>query len=956
MNAKTWQQLSTWHNAWLAADPVERADLRSRLAEEQPELVSHADELVAASTVLHDFLETPAFVLAAQHLADEEPTLAAGTIVGPYCVVSLLARGGMGDVYRATDTRLRRDVALKVLACTDAIDGRRVERFLQEARLTAALDHPNIVKIYDVGVFHDRPYLVAELLEGETLRARIGSGSIPPAATAKIGAELARGLAAAHAAGLIHRDLKPENIFLTRSGVTKILDFGIAKLVQDEAARESPSTMTGVLLGTAGYLAPEQIRGDTADGRADLFALGSMLFETLTGVRAFARAHTVDTLHAILHDPVPALLDDREDVSPALRAIVGRLLEKDPADRFQSASDVVWALEQSVGDSTATVTRVFRHAPPWPRRSLVWPGLVAAIVGALVGVAWWSGRQGPAPALASPLTRFTWPLPAGMNLGSSPVVSPDGSRIAFVGHQASTAKLYVRARASSDATAVVGSEGARQPFWSPDGRSIGFFARGKLMKVALDGGAPVALADAPDGRGGTWSPSGMIVFQPDFLDAGLARISAEGGEVLPATLLDPAHDELTHKWPAFLPDGVHFIYFVTSPIDDRRGVYVGRVDRPAAVPAARLFASESEAVFVPTPGSAIGHLLSVAAGHIEARAFDVERLRVVGDARIIGEAASMTAREPMMLSASADVLASAAVNLPFEGRLSSVDRNGENLRTEPTPQMVNWPRVSPDGGRLAVMRLDWVRGNPDIWVEDLERGTHTRLTTTIDFDVMPVWSPDGRRLAYRSGVRTAPSISLAAVDGTGLPARLACPRLPCEATDWSPDGANLVVNVGSDPMDVWLVPVAPGGEARPLLAGTFTERDARMSPDGRWIAYVSNESGRYEVSVRSLSGPPQRIVVSSGGGDQPVWRHDGAELFYVNAEGRLQSVSVRVEAGRFLPGPPVRLNVPPLGMRHWGTIYDVSPDGKRVHFTQGTDQPSSHDISVVLGWRALLLP
>ena len=546
MNAKTWQELSTWHNAWLAADPVERAELRSRLAVQQPELVGHADELVAASGVLHDFLETPAFVLAAPLLADEEPTLAAGTIVGPYCVVSLLARGGMGDVYRATDLRLRRDVALKVLACTDAIDGYRVERFLQEARLTAALDHPNIVKIYDVGVFLDRPYLVAELLEGETLRARIASGPIPPVEAAKLGAELARGLTAAHAAGLIHRDLKPENIFLTRSGVTKILDFGIAKLVQDEASeslsagRERASTMTGVLLGTAGYLAPEQIRGDTADSRADLFALGSMLFETLTGVRAFSREHTIDTLHAIMHDPPPGLLDDREDVPPALRAIVGRLLEKAPADRFQSAADVVWALEHSAGDPVGVaVPRAFRHAPPQPlRRPRWWLGLVAATVVAILGVAWWNGRQPLVPSLTSPLTRFTWPLPAGMNLGSPPVVSPDGSRIAFVGYEASTLRLYVRARASSDATAVVGSEGARQPFWSPDGRSIGFFARGKLMKVALDGGAPVALADAPDGRGGTWSPSGVIVFQPDYLDAGLARVSVEGGELLPATLLD----------------------------------------------------------------------------------------------------------------------------------------------------------------------------------------------------------------------------------------------------------------------------------------------------------------------------------------------------------------------------------------------------------------------------------
>jgi serine/threonine protein kinase/Tol biopolymer transport system component len=963
MNAQAWQELSTWHNAWLAADPAERAALRTRLAAQQPELVSHADELVAASAALDGFLETPAFVLAAPHLAEGERPLVPGTIVGPYAIASLLARGGMGDVYRATDLRLRRDVALKVLAGAGASDGYRVERFLQEARLTAALDDPNIVKVYDVGVVDHRPYLVAELLDGQTLRERIGSAPMSPAEAAGIATEIARGLVAAHAAGLVHRDLKPENIFLTRSGVTKILDFGIAKLVQDEAVRERASTMTGVLLGTAGYLAPEQIRGEAVDGRADLFALGSMLFEMLTGVRAFAREHTIDTLHAIMHDPPPDLVADRRDISAPLGMILRRLLEKAPADRFQSASDLVWALEHAAAvPGEPAVSAALRPAQlnsvrrrrSWSRW---WLGAAAAAVITALGLAsWsrWSAGQSPVAQPSSALTRFTWSLPDRTSLVSAPVVSPDGSRIVFVGVQPPTPRLYIRARAASEATVIVGSEGAKQPFWSPDGQSIGFFARGKLMKVAIDGGAPVALADAPDGRGGAWSPSGIIVFLPDYRDTGLLRVSADGGPVAPATLLDSSQDELAHRWPVFLPDGVHFIYFVGSSIDERRGVYVSRIDRPAAVPAARLIASESEALFVPTPGSPIGHLLSVVEGHIEARSFDVARLRVVGDARRIGEAAGATAHHPMLLSASADMLASAATIVPFEARLAVIDRDGTNLRVDPVPQMLGWPRVSPDGRRLALMRLDWRRTNPDIWVQDLERGARTRITSTSDLDVMPVWSPDGLWLAHRSGKKEAPFISVTAADGTGVPRRLECPRLPCEATDWSPDGANLIVNVGGGSGDVWLVPVAGDAAARPLLAEPFTERDARVSSDGRWIAYASNESGVFEVSVRSLSGPPQRVVVSSGGGDQPVWRRDGAELLFVNPEGRLHAVSARVQNGRFLPGAAVRLTVPPLGPRHWGTIYDVSPDGKRIHLTQATGERAPREINVVLGWRALL--
>ena len=689
----------------------------------------------------------------------------------------------MGDVYRATDLRLRRDVALKVLAGTGATDGYRVERFLQEARLTAALDDPNIVKIYDVGVFGERPYLVAELLDGQTLRERIGAAPMTPAEALRIATEVARGLVAAHAAGLVHRDLKPENIFLTRSGVTKILDFGIAKLVQDEAARESSSparerasTMTGVLLGTAGYLAPEQIRGEAVDTRADLFALGSMLFEMLTGARAFAREHTIDTLHAIMHDPPPDLArrPHRCRRRRSARSCGGCWRRCPPTDsnprRISSGRSSTRPACRWTRPSAPVSRSAERQPMPRPRTwSGWWVGAAAATVAAVLGLAswiWWSGSHSAAASPVSTLTRFTWSLPAGMSLVSAPVVSPDGSRIAFVGYQPPAPMLYVRARAAAEATVVVGSEGAKQPFWSPDGRSIGFFARGKLMKVALDGGAPVALADAPDGRGGAWSPSGTIVFLPDYRDSGLLRVSADGGPVAPATLLDSSQDDLAHRWPVFLPDGVHFIYFVGSSVDERRGVYVSRIDRPAAVPTARLVASESEAVFVPTPGSPIGHLLSVVDGHIEARSFDVDRLRVVGDARRIGEAAGTTAHHPMLLGASADMLASAATIVPFEALLAVVDRNGTNLHVDPVQQMLGWPRVSPDGRRLALMRLEWRRTNPDIWVQDLERGARTRITTTSDLDVMPVWSPDGRRLAHRSGKKNTPFISVTAADGT----------------------------------------------------------------------------------------------------------------------------------------------------------------------------------------------
>ncbi len=566
---------------------------------------------------------------------------------------------------------------------------------------------------------------------------------------------------------------------------------------------------------------------------------------------------------AILKEDSPELA--KPDIPPGLERVVRRCLEKRPEERFQSARDIGFALEAASGARSI-------------ERPRAWLGPIAAALaaGAVIGgfVAWRLGRPDPThePA-ATGVARFTWSLPAGLELDGAPVVSPDSRSIAFTATDASGTRLFVRALDRLEASAVAGTEGAKQPFWSPDSRSLGYFANGSLMKVALASGAPVRICDAPDARGGTWSRSGVIVFTPAMIDTALARVSADGGQAEPATLLDVSQGEDSHRWPAFLPDGVHFLYFVHSSVDERRGVYLGRVDRPATRPASPLFRSESEAVYAPLPGRDRGVLLSVANGRIAARPFDAARLALDGDPRMLDlSAGDHTIYHPAMFSASADVLAAVSSPIPSGSRLASSGRNGEDLRLwkEREPQF--WPRLSPDGRRLARQRIGHT---PALWVEDLERGTRVRVATV---GLFPVWSPDGTRLAYVTGTRFKPQLSLIAADGTGGVTVRPCPRTYCVPTDWSPDGRSLIVNL-ADTLDgkweVWALSPDPNGTAQPLLAEPFTERDARLSPDGRWIVYVSEESGRPEVSVRRLSGPPRRIVISGGGGDQPVWRRDG---------------------------------------------------------------------------------
>ena len=933
MTTERWRRLDQVFADAQQHPPEARVAFVASTCQADDALRADALSLLDADNQSGEFLTSTALDRLAKVFAADGWSLRPGERVGAYLVDRLLGSGGSGEVWRAHDERLGRDVAIKVLLPYFSRDAERLRRFAEEARTAGALNHSNILAVYDVGEHQGAPFLVSECLEGESLRKRLEAEPLPLDEALTVALGIARGLAAAHARGIIHRDLKPDNVFLRSDGGVKILDFGLAKLQQpiDALQTAGSHTLTGVIVGTAGYMAPEQVRGEDVDARSDLFALGATLYEMVHGQRPFRGASTFETLHAILTTEAPDLSSVNRHVPQAVATIVTRLLKKAPDARFQSAADLAWALEQvkQVPFDVAAHQLPARDAITTGRsRWLQWVAAAAMAAVVLVG-GWWLLPETTRAPVAMQLTQFSWTLPARMVLDSAPIVSPDSQHIAFVGVDASGSRLFVRNLASLHAAMVPGTEGAKQPFWSPDSRSLGFFARGKLMKVAIVGGVPVVIADALDGRGGAWSSSGTVVFAPDLNVSSLAKVFPDAGRIEPATLLDHTQGENSHRWPAFLPDGVHFLYFVRSTADERRGVYAGSVDHTAAVPGVPLFQSESEVVFAPpSSGRGPGNLLYVRNGRLEARSFDADRLTLVGDARTLDvQAGGNTTYHSSMLSASADVLAFASAPMPFGMRLGSVQRNGEDLQLQKESEIQNWPRLSPNGQRLARQRIDGVRGNPDIWVDDLARGTRVRVTTAPEPDIFPVWSPDGNRLAYvtgnspgRSGQR---NLSIAAADGTVLQA-FPCPGGPgiyCEPTDWTPDGERIIVNVrGVRGGDVWTVATETGESAQPLLAEPYTERDARVSPDGRWISYVSDESGRPEVSVRNISGPPTRIVVSGDGGDQPVWRRDGAELFFVDPDGRLRSVSVRRTADgtpRF--GLPVQLDVPPDRLRALGS-------------------------------------
>ena len=940
----------------LQRPPETRTDFVTHACGADVSLREDVLSLLAAADESGEFMAASAFDRLARDVARDGWAVREGDRVGAYTILRLLGSGSGGQVWCARDERLDRDVAIKMLLPYFASDQDRVRRFADEARLAGSLNHANVLAVYDVGEHGGAPFLVSERLEGETLRARLAKGSLPIDKAVAIALQIARGLAAAHARGILHRDLKPENVFLCHDGAVKILDFGVAKLLPSMEAPPSDTQHTlGTIVGTAGYMAPEQVTGARLDGRADLFGLGVIMFELLAGRRPFQASTTVEAMHSVLATDPPPLATLNPNVPETLAAVVHRLLEKNPEARFQSAGDLAWALERipTIGTATHQAARTAAPAPlvraPW----MPWAA-VAVVVGilAIATLTLW-GRTSAGVSVPE-LTRFTWTLPAGITLDSAPAVSPDSRRVALVGRDTSgISRIFVRDRGASEPRAIAGTEGATYPFWSPGADSIGFIAKGKLMRVAVDGGAPIEIADAPESRGGaSWGASGTIVFQQTYRDAGLVRVAASGGPVQPVTRLDVTGPDVTHKWPVVLPDGEHFLYLVLSTEDERRGVYLGSTTAAPGDAPKRLFRSLSGPVFVPLDGES-GLLLSAEGRWIEARRFDTKHLTVVGDPQKIDLAAAVaTPHHAGLLGASADILAFASTPVPYGEHVASVNSDGSDFKMWPVRELGHFLRLSPEGARLARVRLDPRRGDADIWVNDLKRGTEARITTSRDLDLLPVWSRDGNRVAYRTGDLAAPRLAVMAADGTGVIKTVACPRAYCEPTDWSPDGS-LIVNASGG--DVWMVPMEGSAQPRPIVDEPFRVRDGRVSSDGAWIAYVSDESGRPEVSVRSLSGQDRKFSVSTRGGDQPVWRRDGKELFYVNPEGFLQGVSVRQTSNGGLEfGAPRKLGVPKFGSRHWGTTYDVSADGGRVYFPVDGDEPYPQTIDVILGWQALV--
>ena len=895
--------------------------------------------------------------------------LTPGVRLGDFEITGTLGAGGMGEVYRARDTRLGREVAVKILPSVVAGDPDRRARFERESRLLAALNHPHIAAIHSVEEIGGRLALILELVEGSTLAERLATGPIPIAEALTFARQLAEALEAAHARGVVHRDLKPSNVKIASDGAVKLLDFGLAKATltvhegnaQMRSADADP-TRDGVILGTGAYMSPEQARGQAVDKRTDIWAFGCLLYEMLTARRTFSGETISDTIAAIL-DREPDWTALPPALPPEVRRLVRRCLQKDPRRRIHDIADARVEIDEALDAASAPAASLPRAI--WAHRPML---AIVVVTLLLAGVAlslgaWRPGSRAADLSSASSFEYLPLALPDGVGLQSPPMVSPDGSSIAYVGSDGRGRRLFVKRR-DSDFRVIPGTEFATGPFWSPDGQWLAFFARGTLWKVAVDRGAPVKICDALETLGASWGRAGTILFTPRLIDSPVYRVSENGGEPEPVTRLDESRGDNSHRWPVFLPDGVHFLYFVRSFEDGRRGIYVGRADRPAEVPGARLIESEHGVLYVPSESGSVGAVLTVVPDGVQIQRFDASTRTLVGHPRFVTvRAGAGTPWAPAMISASQEKLAFAATSLSRASRLVSAARDGSDVQVLSERGAYNWPRLSRDDTRVVLQRVHWEHGTPDLWVKDVTSGTETRVTSPPNHAGLPVWSRRSDLLAFLSGRVASAGIAIGALDGTPVLASRECPERSerCEPTDWSPDGRTLLLTVRTGPRsDVWTMPVDPTGQAdaaRPVFAERFNEHDARYSPDGEWIAYVSDANGPEQVWVGRISDGKRRMI---GGGHQPVWRRDDAsatvwELFYVDPQGVLEAVAVRRGPGGTLElGQPMPLGVPPIGVGHWGTQYDVTRDGSRVYFLDRQQPEPATRIEVIKGWTALL--
>ena len=881
--------------------------------------------------------------------------LSPGAKLGRYEIRSQLGAGGMGEVYRARDTQLGRDVAVKVLPPGLYINSDRLQRFEQEACAASALNHPNILVVHDIGANNGAPYIVSELLEGETLRKRMAGTALGPRRAIDYALQIAQGLGAAHEKGIVHRDLKPDNIFITNDERVKIFDFGLAKLTQpdgDHAQTEIPTrrvdTDPGVVMGTAGYMSPEQVRGKTVDHRSDIFSLGAILYEMLSGRRAFHGESAADTLSAILKEDPPELSQTNKNVSPSLERLVNHCLEKNPEARFNSARDLAFALESlaggtTVSDSQTVVLPATTTNRPKRRELIAWilagVGLLAAALAAVVPLI----RR--APDQPNSIVRYRIQPPEKLNFIGPPTISPDGSRIVVaVRDVTGRSNLWIQQRDSVHLQQLNGTEGGGQPFWSPDGRSIGFFANGKLKRIDAAGGTAQTLCDINVSAGGTWSKDGVIVFGRSPAD-GLYRIPATGGNPEPATKPDKSRKEISHVWPYFLPDGRHFLYLARNALRDQSTISVASLDSNETKD---ILNGDSSMVFAPS-----GHLLFVRDRRLMVQAFDPVKLQLAGEAVPIADDVGLNlSNGRAFFSVSADgMLAYRSTPAVPESRLVWVDRTGKELGTVGPNAGYSGIHLSPDNKRLALQRFDPERTTADIWLIEVTRGTPTRFTFDPATDANPIWSPDGNYIVFTSPREGVANLYRKLSNGGGNDELLLKSDRVLVANDWSPDGKYIIYqDLGqSNNFDLWVLPLA---DPKPVvfLQTNFLESGAQFSPDGRWVAYTSNESGRLEIYVRKFPASGGQWQVSNGGGAQAYWRRDGKELFYLSTDNKMMSVEVNGSSDTFEASIPKVL----FDFRNAsiGTFsqYAVSSDGQKFLLNDPIEENAPSPITVVLNW------
>jgi serine/threonine protein kinase/Tol biopolymer transport system component len=961
MTPERWEQIGQLYEAAKELEPTQRAAFLDQACAGDEELRREVESLFAAAASVGDFIAAPALKDAAELLTDQSPGAMVGKQLGHYQVLSLIGAGGMGEVYAARDTRLGRKVAIKLLPASLSRDSDRLRRFEQEARAAGMLNHPNILTIHDIGTHEGAPYIVSELLEGETLREQIKDSPVAPRKAVDFALQITRGLAAAHERGLVHRDLKPENLFLTRDGRIKILDFGLAKLVQTRFGSIDTSgptqigitTSPGMVMGTVGYMAPEQVRGEEADTRADIFAFGVILYELLAGDRPFRRETAAETMSAILKADAPELPAPLSAQSPGLERVIHRCLEKRPEQRFQSASDLSFALEAltaSARTSDAMPTRPLRSHIQNRIGQAGWVGWIVAGVFALATMLLTVAYL-RRPAAEAETIRLTVAPPEKAVRVSDPVISPDGRRLAFVAATEGRPMLWVRLMDSLAAQPLAGTEGAVSPFWAPTGQSIGFFAGGKLKKIGLSGGAPVTLGDAPENRGGTWGQDGVILFVP-HQNAGVHRVSAAGGSVTAVTTLDAARQE-SHLRPCFLPDGRHFLYLVTGLPESEAGLYLASLDNQER---RRLLAAESNAAYAPADTAAGGgYLLFAHRGALLAQPFDAAGQRLTGEPVRLSDEVQIGPFGKGYFSVSDNgVLAYSSSSSGANQQPGWFDRTGKLLGLIGAAGPYLNAELSPDEERVAVPRLDRQTATPDIWLLDLQRGAHSRFTLDPAADFYPIWSPDSRRLAWVSLREGLFSLYQKLFDGTGQEELLLRSSHQKHPTDWSADG-RFILYQENDPKtkwDVWVLPLDGERKPAPWVQTQFNETSGRFSPDSKWIAYTSDESGSNEVYVQAFQQRSSRWQISTGGGDHARWRRDGKELFYIAPDGKLMAVEVKSGAS-FEAGVP-RALFDLRSIRTSGPNYAVADDGRKFLIVTNIEEANAAPFIVVLNWTAEL--